>query len=68
MYVVSLELRLLYAFKMLNDLLRDYQMLLRNRVVIKVVFGFVGKHAMRHRQSRWNLPLSIYERDITRSL
>ena len=48
MYVGSLDLKLSYVLKMWNDLLRDYQMLLRNRVVIKVVFGFIKKHAVRH--------------------
>ena len=33
-------------------------MLHRNRVVIKVAFGSVKKHAVRHSQSRWDLPLS----------
>ena len=37
-------------------------MLHRNRVVIKVAFGSVKKHAVRHGRSRWNLPLSARER------
>ena len=37
-------------------------MLHRNRVVIKVAFGFVLKHAARHGQSRWDFPLSTWER------
>lgn len=61
-YVLSLDLRLSYVLKMWIDLLRDYQTLHRNWVVIKVVFGFVKKHAVRHGQSRWDLPLSIRER------
>ena len=40
MYVMSLDLRLSHVLKMWNDLLRNYQTLLRNWVVIKVVFGF----------------------------
>ena len=37
-------------------------MLFRNWVVIKVVFESVKKHAVRHSQSRWDLPL--YKREI----
>ena len=37
-------------------------MLHRSRVVIKVAFGFVKKHAVRHGRSRWDLPLSTRER------
>ena len=37
-------------------------MLHRNRVVIKVAFGSVKKHAVRHSRSRWDLPLSTRER------
>ena len=44
------------------DSLTVYQMLLCNWVVIKVAFGFVLKHAARHGQSRWDLPLSTWER------
>ena len=36
-------------------------MLHRNRVVIKVAFGSVKKHAVRHGRSRWDLPLSARE-------
>ena len=43
---------------MCSDLLRGHQTLLRNWAVIKVTFGFVMKHALRHGQSRWDLPLS----------
>ena len=57
-YALSLDLRLSHVLKMWIDLLRGYQTLRRNRVVIKVAFGFVKKHAMRHGQSRWDLPLS----------
>ena len=61
MYIVSLDLRLSHILKMWIDLLRSHQTLLRNWVVIKVVFGFAKKHAVRHRQSRWDLPLSTWE-------
>ena len=37
-------------------------MLHRNWVVVKVAFESVKKHAMRHSQSRWDLPLSTRER------
>ena len=40
-------------------------MLHRNRVVIKVAFGSVKKHAVRHSRSRWDLPLPIREREIS---
>ena len=62
MYVVSLDLRLSHVLKMWIDLPRSHQMLLCNWVVIKVVFGFAKKHAVRHGQSRWDLPLSTWER------
>jgi hypothetical protein len=39
---VSLDLRLSHVLKMWIDLLRDYQTLLRNWVVIKVVLGLSG--------------------------
>ena len=39
-------------------------MLLHNWVVIKVVFGFAKKHAVRHGQSRWDLP-PLYLREIS---
>ena len=61
MYVVSLDLRLSHVLKMLIDLLWSHQTLLRNWVVIKVVFGFAKKHAMRHGQSRWDFPLYLRE-------
>jgi hypothetical protein len=57
-YVLSLDLRLSYVLEMWIDLLWGYQTLLRNWVVIKVAFRFVLKHAARHGQSRWDLPLS----------
>ena len=57
-YALPLDLRLSHVPKMWIDLLRGYQTLHRNRVVKKVAFGFVRKHAVRHGQSRWNLPLS----------
>ena len=62
MYAMSLDLRLSYVLKMWTDLLRSHQMLQRNWVVIKVVFGFAKKHDVTHGQSRWDLPLSIWER------
>src|SRR6185295_19874623 len=43
-------------------LLRSHQTLHRNRVVIKVAFGSVKKHAVRYSRSRWDLPLSTRER------
>lgn len=60
--LLSLDLRLSFVLKMWIDLLRGCQTLLRNWVVIKVAFGFVMKHAVRHCQSRWDLPLSNRER------
>ena len=36
-------------------------MLHRNRVVIKVAFESVKKHAVRYDRSRWDLPLSARE-------
>ena len=61
-YALSLDLRLSHVLEMWIDLLRGYQTLLRNWVVIKVAFGSVMKHAARHGQSRWDLPLSTWER------
>lgn len=61
-YVLSLDLRLSYVLEMWIDLLWGYQTLLRNWVVIKVSFDFFLKHAARHGQSRWDLPLSAWER------
>jgi len=61
-YAVSLNLRLSHVLKMWTDLHRGHQTLLRNWVVIKVVFGFVKKHAVRRGQSRRDLPLSTWER------
>ena len=61
-YVLSLDLRLSYVLEMWIDLLWGYQTLLHNWVVIKVAFGFVLKHAARHSQSRWYLPLCAWER------
>lgn len=58
-YAMSSDLRLSYVLEMCSDLLRGYQTLHRNWVVIKVAFCFVMKHALRHGQSRWDLPLSI---------
>ena len=61
-YVLSLDLRLSYVLEMWIDLLWGYQTILRNWVVIKVAFEFVLKHGARHGQSRWDLPLSAWER------
>lgn len=44
-YAMSLNLSLTHILGMWNVLLRGYQTLLRNRVVIKVAFGFDWKHA-----------------------
>ena len=61
-YVLSLDLRLSHVLEMWINLLWGYQTLHRNWIVIKVDFGFVRKHAARHGQSRWDLPLSTWER------
>ena len=60
-YVLSLDLRLSHVLEMWIDLLWGYQTLLHNWVVIKVAFGFVLKHAARHGQSKWDLPLYLRE-------
>ena len=52
---------ILEAISIWTDLLRSHQTLLRNWVVIKVAFWFVKKHAVRHGQSTWNLPLYLRE-------
>ena len=57
-YAMSSDLRLSHVLEMCSNLHRGYQTLLCNWVVIKVAFLFVMKHAMRHGQSRWDLPLS----------
>ena len=62
MYVVSLDLRLSHVLKMWIDLVRSHQTLLRNWIVINVVFEFARKQAVRHGQSRWDLLLSTWER------
>ena len=62
MYAISLDLRLSHVLNIWTDLLRSHETLLRNWVVIKVVFGFVKKHDVRHIWSRWDLPLSTRER------
>lgn len=41
------------------ELLRSYQTLLQ--IVIKVAFGFIVKHDVRHGQSRRDLPLPMRE-------
>ena len=61
-YAKSLDLRLSFVLKMWINLLRGCQTLHRNWIVIKIAFGFVVKHAVRHSQSRWDLPLSNWER------
>ena len=66
-YVMFLDLRLLYVLEICSDLLRGCQMLLRTWIVIKVDFLFLMKHAMRHGQLRWDLPLSKM-RDISWAL
>ena len=47
-----------------SGVLRGYQMLHRNWVVIKVTFGCVVKHGWDMSGSRWNLPLSHNKRDF----
>lgn len=61
-YALSLDLRLSHVLEMWIDLLWGYQTLHRNRVVTKVAFGFVMNYAARHSQSRWDFPLSVWER------
>ena len=56
------DLRSSYVLKMWTDLLRSHQTLHHNWVIIKVVFGSVKNHAVRHSQSGWDLPLSTRER------
>ena len=51
-----------YVLKMWTDLLRSHQTLHHNRIVIKMAFGSVKKHAVRHSRSKWDLPLSTRER------
>jgi hypothetical protein len=64
MYIVSLDLRLSHVLKMWNDLLRDYQTLLRNLVVIKVVLGLLGS-MLWGMVSQDRICLSLLERDIS---
>ena len=47
------------------DLLRGYQTLHRNMVVIKVAFGFVLKHAARHGQTRCMGFATLFMREIS---
>jgi hypothetical protein len=47
-YALSLDLRLMNVLNMLIDLPRGYQTLFRNWAIIKVAFGFVEKHVVRH--------------------
>ena len=47
-YVDSLDLRSSHVLGMCKDLLWGYQTLHRERVAIKVAFGFVTKHAASH--------------------
>jgi hypothetical protein len=67
MYTVSLDLRLSHVLKMWIDLLRDYQMLLRNWVVIKVVLGLSGS-MLWGIVSQDGICPSLLERDISRPL
>jgi hypothetical protein len=68
MYVVSLDLRLSYVLKMwIIDLLRDYQILLCNWVVIKVVLDLSGKACC----EAWSVNIefvALYLRDISAPL
>lgn len=57
-YAMPLDFRFWHVFEMCSDLLRGYQMLLHNLVVMNVAFLFVMKNAMRHGQSRWYFPLT----------
>ena len=50
---------------MCNSLLRGYQTLLCDWMVIKVDFGFTMKYAEEYERSRWNLPLLYNRRDIS---
>jgi hypothetical protein len=65
MYIVSLDLRLSYVLKMWIDLLRDYQTLLRNWVVIKVVFGLL-ESMLWGMASQDGICPSLLDRDISR--
>ena len=47
-YADSLDLRFLHVLGMRKDLFWGYQTLNRERVAIKVAFGFVTKHAASH--------------------
>jgi hypothetical protein len=67
MYNVSLDLRLSHVLKMWIDLLRDYQTLLRNWVVIKVVLGLSGS-MLWGMVSQDGICPSLLERDISRPL
>jgi hypothetical protein len=67
MYTMSLDLRLLHVLKMWIDLLRDYQMLLCNWVVINVVLGLSGS-MLRGMVSQDGICPSLLERDIARPL
>jgi hypothetical protein len=66
-YTLSLVLRLSHVLHMWIDLLREYQTLHCDMVVINVAFGFVEKHDARHGQSRWDLPLSAWEISVSPS-
>jgi hypothetical protein len=63
MYTMSLDLRLLHVLKMWIDLLRDYQMLLCNWVVINVVLGLSGS-MLRGMVSQDGICPSLLVRDI----
>jgi hypothetical protein len=64
MYTVSLDLRLSQVLKMWIDLLRDYQTLLRNWVVIKVILGLSGSMVW-GMVSQDGICPSLLERDIS---
>jgi hypothetical protein len=61
---VSLDLRLSHVLKIWIDLLRDYQTLLRNWVVIKVVLGLSGSMP-RGMVNQDGICPSLLERDIS---
>ena len=64
MNTVSLDLRLSHVLKMWIDLLRDYQTLSRNWVVIKVVLGLSGS-MLWGMVSQDGICPSLCERDIS---
>jgi hypothetical protein len=64
MYNVSFDLRLSHVLKMWIDLLRDYQTLLRNWVVIKVVLGLL-ESMLGGMVSQNRICPSLLEKDIS---